>query len=87
MYAFLTAILNVLCHAGDEKEHLKVTLLRIESSLQGLFSCLRDFVPDSRNGMVEDSNHMFLMAGATGCTVGSTALREKATEVVHAACK
>lgn len=87
MYAFLTAILNVLCHAGDEKEHLKVTLLRIESSLQGLFSCLPDFVPDSRNGMVEDSNHMFLIAGATGCTVGSTALREKATEVVHAACK
>ena len=83
----LFAILNVLCHAGDEKEHLKVTLLRIESSLQGLLSCLPDFVADSRNGMVEDSNHMFLIAGATGCTVGSTALREKATEVVHAACK
>ncbi|XP_019430869.1 PREDICTED: proteasome activator subunit 4-like [Lupinus angustifolius] len=72
---------------GDEKEHLKVTLLRIESTLQGLFSCLPDFVPGSRNEMVDDSNHMFLIAGATGCTVGSTALREKATEIVHAACK
>lgn len=72
---------------GDEKEHLKVTLLRIESSLQGLFSCLPDFVPASKNGMVEDSNHTFLIAGATGCTVGTTALREKATEIVHAACK
>ncbi|KAH1054372.1 hypothetical protein AAZX31_08G325700 [Glycine max] len=85
----LLKICQTKIHAdqGDEKEHLKVTLLRIESSLQGLFSCLPDFVPDSRNGMVEDSNHMFLIAGATGCTVGSTALREKATEVVHAACK
>ncbi|KAK2440847.1 proteasome activator subunit [Trifolium repens] len=72
---------------GDEKEHLKVTLLRIESSLQGLFSCLPDFVPASKNGTVEDPKHTFLIAGATGCTVGTTALREKATEIVHAACK
>ncbi|KAK2386873.1 hypothetical protein P8452_25128 [Trifolium repens] len=72
---------------GDEKEHLKVTLLRIESSLQGLFSCLPDFVPASKNGAVEDPKHTFLIAGATGCTVGTTALREKATEIVHAACK
>ncbi|KAK7387207.1 hypothetical protein VNO78_27798 [Psophocarpus tetragonolobus] len=85
----LLKICQTKIHAdqGDEKEHLKVTLLRIESSLQGLFSCLPDFVPESRNGMVEDSNHMFLIAGATGCTVGSTALREKAAEIVHAACK
>ncbi|MED6148307.1 hypothetical protein PIB30_051930 [Stylosanthes scabra] len=72
---------------GDEKEHLKVTLLRIESSLQGLFSCLPDFVPNSRNGKADDSDHKFLIAGATGCPVGSTALREKAAEIVHAACK
>ncbi|CAL5202430.1 unnamed protein product [Lathyrus oleraceus] len=85
----LLKICQTKIHAdqGDEKEHLKVTLLRIESSLQGLFSCLPDFVPDSRNGMVEDPNHTFLIAGATGCTVGTTALREKATEIVHAACK
>ncbi|KEH34124.1 proteasome activator complex subunit-like protein [Medicago truncatula] len=85
----LLKICQTKIHAdqGDEKEHLKVTLLRIESSLQGLFSCLPDFVPASKNGMVEDSNHTFLIAGATGCTVGTTALREKATEIVHAACK
>ncbi|KAJ1393019.1 Proteasome activator Blm10, mid region, partial [Sesbania bispinosa] len=85
----LLKICQTKIHAdqGDEKEHLKVTLLRIESTLQGLFSCLPDFVPDSRNGMVEDSKHTFLIAGATGCTVGSTALREKATEIVHEACK
>ncbi|KAK7305308.1 hypothetical protein VNO77_43212 [Canavalia gladiata] len=85
----LLKICQTKMHAdqGDEKEHLKVTLMRIESSLQALFSCLPDFVPDSKNGRVEDSNHMFLIAGATGCTVGSTALREKAAEIVHAACK
>ena len=80
-------MLNVISHAGDEKEHLKVTLLRIESSLQGLFSCLPDFVPASRNGMIDDSEHSFLIAGATGCTIGSPALREKAAEIAHAACK
>ncbi|XP_057429773.1 proteasome activator subunit 4 isoform X2 [Lotus japonicus] len=85
----LLKICQTKIHAdqGDEKEHLKVTLLRVESTLQGLFSCLPDFVPESRNGMVEDSNLTFLIAGATGCTIGSTALREKATEVIHAACK
>lgn len=77
----------MICNTGDEKEHLKVTLLRIESTLQGLFSCLPDFVPNSRNGTSEDSSNLFLIAGATGCTVGSTALREKAAEIIHIACK
>lgn len=74
--------------AGNEKEHLKVTLLRIDSSLQGVLSCLPDFRPSSRNGTVEDPSHAsFLMAGATGSRVGSTELREKAAEIIHAACK
>lgn len=73
---------------GNEKEHLKVTLLRIDSSLQGVLSCLPDFRPSSRNGTVEDPSHAsFLMAGATGSRVGSTELREKAAEIIHAACK
>ncbi|XP_062170630.1 proteasome activator subunit 4-like [Alnus glutinosa] len=73
---------------GDEKEHLKVTLLRIDSSLQGVLSCLPDFSPSSMNSMDEDPDHnTFLIAGATGSSVGSTQLREKATEIVHAACK
>ncbi|CAK7323879.1 unnamed protein product [Dovyalis caffra] len=74
--------------AGNEKEHLKVTLLRIDSSLQGVLSCLPDFSPSSRNGIVEDTNHTsFLIAGATGSSVGSAGLREKAAEVIHAACR
>ncbi|GLT53719.1 hypothetical protein SLA2020_269720 [Shorea laevis] len=73
---------------GAEKEHLKVTLLRIDSSLQGVLSCLPDFSPSSRNSMVEDPVHnTFLIAGATGSSVGSTQLREKSAEIVHAASK
>ncbi|XP_040985740.1 proteasome activator subunit 4-like isoform X1 [Juglans microcarpa x Juglans regia] len=72
---------------GDEKEHLKVTLLRIDSSLQGVLSCLPDFSPSSSNTMVEDLDHTFLIAGATGSSVGSTQLREKAAEIIHEACK
>lgn len=73
---------------GNEKEHLKVTLLRIDSSLQGVLSCLPDFRPSSRNGMdINPGQTSFLIAGSTGSTVGSIELREKAAEVIHAACK
>lgn len=80
--------LHTISITGNEKEHLKVTLLRIESTLQGVLSCLPDFGPSSLSGMMEDPGHTpFLIAGATGSTVGSTELREKAAEIVHAACK
>ena len=80
--------LHAICYSGDKKENLKVNLLRIDSSLQGVLACLPGFNPSSRNGMVEDPDHApYLIAGATGSTVGSTELREKATEVIHAACK
>ncbi|XP_050236349.1 proteasome activator subunit 4 [Mercurialis annua] len=73
---------------GNEKEHLKVTLLRIDSSLQGVLSCLPDFSPSSRNGIVGDASGIsFLIAGATGSTVGSVELREKAAKIIHTACK
>lgn len=65
-----------------------MTLLRIDSSLQGVLSCLPDFNPSSGNGLVEDPYHAsFLIAGARGSSVGSAELREKAAEVIHAACK
>ncbi|OVA12326.1 Protein of unknown function DUF3437 [Macleaya cordata] len=73
---------------GNEKEHLKVTLLRIDSSLQGVLSCLPDFRPSFKNGKIEDiGRSSFLIAGATGSTVGSSELREKAAEIIHVACK
>ncbi|CAN1354111.1 Proteasome activator subunit 4 [Linum perenne] len=86
----LTRICQDRIHSdpGNEKEHLKVTLLRIDSSLQGVLSCLPDFKPSFRTGAVDDPNHMsFLIAGATGATVGSCELREKAAEIIHNACK
>ncbi|KAB1215015.1 Proteasome activator subunit 4 [Morella rubra] len=79
---------HAICHPGDKKEHLKVTLLRIDSSLQGVLPCLPDFNPSSGNGLVEDPYHAsFLIAGARGSSVGSAELREKAAAVIHAACK
>lgn len=75
----------LVCCTGNEKDHLKVTLLRIDSSLQGVLSCLPDFIPSFKNGKVE--NPPFLIAGATGSRVGSTALREKAASIIHLASK
>ncbi|CAL5335470.1 unnamed protein product [Camellia sinensis] len=74
--------------SGNEKEHLKVTLLRLDSSLQGVLSCLPDFRLSFGNGMVDDLGHIpFLIAGATGARVGSAELREKAADIIHTACK
>ncbi|KAM7252530.1 hypothetical protein ACFE04_024413 [Oxalis oulophora] len=73
---------------GNEKEHLKVALLRIDSSLQGVLSCLPDFRPSSKAGSAEDPrNFSFFIAGATGSSVGTTELREKAAEIVHKTCR
>ncbi|KAL8033297.1 hypothetical protein ABFX02_13G151400 [Erythranthe guttata] len=73
---------------GDEKDHLKVTLLRVDSSLQGVLSCLPDFSPSSENGMVKEASFSpFLIAGATGSRVGSSELRQKAANVIHETCK
>lgn len=74
--------------AGTEKDHLKVTLLRIDSSLQGILSCLPDFRPSFSNGNAEDLVHSsFLLAGDVGVRVGCTEMRERAAEIVHAACR
>ncbi|GAY37721.1 hypothetical protein CUMW_031230 [Citrus unshiu] len=74
--------------SGNEKEHLKVTLLRIQSTLQGVLSCLPDFRPSFQSGVMGDPGYTsFLIAGSSGSIVGSTELREKAAEITHAACK
>jgi proteasome activator subunit 4 len=76
---------NIHSDAGDEKTHLKVTLLRIDSTLQGVLSCLPDFRPSPRHDMVEDLQ--FFIAGASGSCVGSAEIREKTAITIHAACK
>lgn len=74
--------------AGHEKDHLKVTLLRIDSSLQGVSSCLPDFRPSFVDAKAEDPSHsLFLIAGAIGSRVGSTDMRQKAADTMHAVCK
>ncbi|KAM3223043.1 proteasome activator subunit 4 [Capsicum annuum] len=73
---------------GTEKEHLKVTLLRIDSSLQGVLSCLPDFRPSYRNGMAEEQSEIpFVIAGANGSCVGTMELRAKAADIIHATCQ
>ncbi|KAJ0102428.1 hypothetical protein Patl1_03711 [Pistacia atlantica] len=69
--------------SGSEKEHLKVTLLRIESTLQGVLSCLPDFRPSSLSGMMKDPGHTpFLIAGATGSTCRQYLLKEKSDDSI-----
>ncbi|XP_078443427.1 proteasome activating protein 200 isoform X2 [Wolffia australiana] len=74
--------------AGNEKEHLKVTLLRIYSSLRGVQSCLPDLRPRNEKGEICNEDHgTFFISGAAGLSVGSSELREKASEVMHVASK
>ncbi|XP_057530197.1 proteasome activator subunit 4-like isoform X1 [Amaranthus tricolor] len=74
--------------AGNEKDYLKVTLLRIDSSLQGVLSCLPDFNPSLVTDNVEDTvQDLFLLAGAAGARVGSTEMRVRAAQVIHATCR
>lgn len=74
--------------AGTEKEHLKITLLRIKSSLQGVMSCLPDMRPcDKRTGIITVEHSYFVIAGAVGSSVGSSELRERAANIIHQSCK
>lgn len=62
-----------------------MTLLRIDSTLQGVLSCLPDFRPSPKHDMVGDLP--FFIAGASGSSVGSAEIRERTAETIHAACK
>lgn len=77
-----------ICCTGDEKEHLKVTLLRIYSSLQGIMSCLPDMHPSCKNreAKVVDFDSS-IIAGAVGPSIGSAEMRERAAQQIHAACR
>ncbi|RZC67629.1 hypothetical protein C5167_011313 [Papaver somniferum] len=53
------------------------------SSLQGVLSCLPDFRPSLRNEKVKGGDDFsFVIAGASGSTVGSSKLRGK-NEIIH----
>ncbi|KAL6596609.1 hypothetical protein ACP70R_047252 [Stipagrostis hirtigluma subsp. patula] len=78
---------KVHSETGDEKEHLKVTLLRIHSALHGVMSCLPEMRPSYKDGRSKEVEPTFFIAGSAGSTVGSSEMREKAAEFVHIACR
>uniref|UniRef100_A0A0D9WPL0 Proteasome activator subunit 4 n=1 Tax=Leersia perrieri TaxID=77586 RepID=A0A0D9WPL0_9ORYZ len=94
-FHFLSALENlwIICETkihsetGEEKEHLKVTLLRIHSALQGVMSCLPEMRPSYKDGRSNVVEPMFFIAGSAGSVVGNPEMREKAAELVHKACR
>lgn len=68
-------------YAGQEKEHLRVLLLRVEGALCGLGSCLPDF--DAHANSTVDS---LSIVGAAGATVGTSDLRKETSNIVHQVC-
>ncbi|KAF2324928.1 hypothetical protein GH714_021354 [Hevea brasiliensis] len=53
-----------------------------------LYYPIDQYKPSSWNGIVEEPSHnSFFIAGATGSTVGSIELREKAAKIIHTACR
>uniref|UniRef100_A0A0D9WPL1 Proteasome activator complex subunit 4 C-terminal domain-containing protein n=1 Tax=Leersia perrieri TaxID=77586 RepID=A0A0D9WPL1_9ORYZ len=78
---------KIHCETGEEKEHLKVTLLRIHSALQGVMSCLPEMRPSYKDGRSKVVEPIFFIAGSAGSAVGNSEMREKAAELVHEACR
>lgn len=74
--------------SAQEKEHLRVILLRIDMSLCGVRSCLPDF-GDSKTRSPDGDLHVqpSFIAGAAGVSVGCVELREDAANTLHMACE
>ncbi|MCO5560813.1 hypothetical protein L7F22_014433 [Adiantum nelumboides] len=71
-------------YAGQEKEHLRVLLLRVEGALCGLGSCLPDFITIPSSGGHKGGS--LTIVGAAGATVGTSELRQETANVVHQVC-
>ena len=70
--------------ADQEKEHLRVLLLRIEGTLYGLGTCLPDFSSHtSAKGVIGP----LAVVGAAGATIGTSELRERISGIVHQVCE
>lgn len=65
--------------SGQVKEHFRVLLLRVDASLRGVRSSLRDFEPPSE----EYIDTTLAVAGAVGASVGSSKLREKTADTLQ----
>eukprot|EP00250_Pteridium_aquilinum_P007746 c17405_g1_i1 orf=311-5854(-) len=72
---------------AQEKEHLRVVLIRIDASLRGVRSCLPDFKSSQSRSLVDGERvQPYFISGAIGVPVGSVDLREDAAETLHLAC-
>ncbi|XP_078162594.1 proteasome activator subunit 4-like isoform X3 [Carex rostrata] len=70
------------------EDHLKVSLLRIKCSLEGVLSCLPDMQPiykDLELKSTKFSNYL-LISGSNGAAVGSPEMRERVAQLIHSTC-
>ena len=72
---------------AEEKEHIRVLLLRVNSSLRGVRSCLPDFKECQVTPVDHQEVQPYFIAGASGASVGSVELREEAAATLHLCCK
>ncbi|XP_057863518.2 proteasome activator subunit 4 isoform X2 [Cryptomeria japonica] len=74
--------------SGYDKQHLRVILLQIDASLQGVRSCLPDFNPMPRDGKHENEKHnTAFIWGAAGVSIGTVELRQETAETIDITCK
>ncbi|KAH7373268.1 hypothetical protein KP509_17G047600 [Ceratopteris richardii] len=69
-------------YAGQEKEHLRVLLLRLEGALCGLGSCLPDLSACACMSEADRACSLTII-GAVGATIGTSEMRQEAANVVH----
>ncbi|EFJ17083.1 hypothetical protein SELMODRAFT_179234 [Selaginella moellendorffii] len=64
-------------NTGQEKDYLRVTLLRVDAVLQGLGSSLPDF---------QKVEHSYTVVGLSGVPIGDSSLRSDIAMILHKAC-
>lgn len=76
-------------YSGQEKEHMRVLLLRVEAVLCGLGSCLPDFYSPPGVSNPTGGEHVCPMTivGASGPSIASAKLREETAEIIHQVCE
>lgn len=74
---------------GGEKDAWRVALLRLLACLDGVQSCLPDFLPPGHgeNTSAGTSEEVLTVVGSSGTSIGSSDLREEIAKVLHEACQ
>eukprot|EP00850_Spirogloea_muscicola_P020092 SM000207S06167 [mRNA] locus=s207:23213:37436:- [translate_table: standard] len=84
-------------HISLEKDAWRTTLLRLDSCLRGVRSCLPELVAEGGARAATEtaavsmsqvsSEEALTVAGSSGPSVGSAAIRREVVEILHQACK